>query len=132
MVASRKQDPGEIKPIYVIYGADAFLRREALVMITHLVLGGADEHLAFSDYEGDSANLADVFDDLRTPPFLAERRLVAVKDADSFITRHRQALETYVTAPSDVGVLVLICRSFPSNTRLAKAAFPVGLPGPSA
>jgi DNA polymerase-3 subunit delta len=126
MAASRKQAPDEIRPIHVICGSDAFLRREALTAITQRVLGGADEHLAFSDHDGDTAGLADVLDDLRTPPFLAEQRLVVVANADAFVSKHRKALEDYVASPSDCGVLVLVCRSFPSNTRLAKAAARVG------
>ncbi len=126
MVASRERIEERRAPVHVICGSDAYLKREALAEVTRRVLGDAEPHMAFADYEGGSATLADVLDDLRTPPFLAEVRLVVVSDADPFITAHRQALETYVESPSSTGVLVLVCRSFPSNTRLAKAVARIG------
>src|SRR5262249_43467628 len=48
------------------------------------------------------------------------RRLVVVENADPFVTRHRAALEKYVSQPAETGILVLDVKSWPSNTRLAK------------
>lgn len=126
MVASPGETERPLKPIFVIHGPDAYLRREALTEVTRRVLGDVEDHLAFADYEGDSAGLADVLDDVRTPPFLAPVRLVIVRDADGFVSKHRRSLETYVESPSSVGVLVLLCRSFPGNTKLAKMVARVG------
>jgi DNA polymerase III subunit delta len=106
--------------VYAVFGAEAFLKREALVRITHQALGNADRSFSMSEYEGPSAELAPIMDDLRTLPFLAERRLVIVREADPFITRFRPELEDYADKPTSTGVLVLECKSLPSNTRLYK------------
>lgn len=122
----KKDTPTTPVPVYVVCGTDEFLKRQAVQRIVSAVLGEDSQHLALSPFDGPTAELADVLDELRTLPFLAERRLVVVRDADAFITKHRAALEHYLTEPSDWGVLLLVCRSFPANTRLAKLAARVG------
>jgi DNA polymerase III subunit delta len=115
-------------PIHVVFGPEAFLKRQAIASIVDTTLADADRSLAISEYDGAAAGLtaADVLDDLRTLPFLTECRLVLVRDADAFITRHRQALEEYVGNPSPTGVLLLECRSFPATTRLYKRVNALG------
>jgi len=76
--------------------------------------------MAMAEYDGDSARLADVLDEVRTASLLAPIRLVVVRDADDFVSAHREALEKYVQSPSPTGVLVLVCRSWPATTRLYK------------
>jgi DNA polymerase-3 subunit delta len=126
MAAKRKKP--ERAAAYGICGADAFLKRQAVESITNRVLGDADRSLTLSEYDGSSASLelASVLDDLRTLPFLAEQRLVIVREADSFITRYRGELETYMESPSSCGVLILECKSLPGNTRLHKRINAVG------
>jgi len=91
-----------------------------------------DRTLALNVYEGNRTaeqggpTIRTVLEDLATLPFLAERRVVVIRDADGFISAHRERLEKYVAAPSPTGVLVLECRSFPKTTRLYKAAVAAG------
>ncbi len=115
-----------IKPVYGVYGADEFLRTEAIGRITRDVLGDRPEPMAISDYDGTKASLAEVLDDVRTLPFFGGVRLVIVRDADDLITKHREALERYVAAPSETGVLVLICTSLNKQWRLTRAIEKVG------
>lgn len=128
MSAKRKSSKSEDAGAYAVCGADAFLKRQAVDAIMHSVLGDADRSLTLSEYEGSSAalELASVLDDLRTLPFLAEKRLVIVTEADAFITRYRSELETYLESPSACGVLLLECKSLPANTRLHKRINQVG------
>lgn len=115
-------------PIYVVSGPEEFLKQEAIQEIIAKVLGNADRALSLSEYDGASAGvvLADVLDDARTLPFLAERRLVMVREADAFVTRYRTELETYLDDPSPNGVLLLECKSFPGTTRLYKRVQAIG------
>ncbi|MBN2447121.1 MAG: DNA polymerase III subunit delta, partial [Phycisphaerae bacterium] len=114
--------------VYVVCGAEAFLKREAINAISDRALAGADRALALTEYDGASAALAlaEVLDELRTLPFLAPRRLVIVRNADPFITRYRQELEDYAEKPSPTGVLLIECKSLPANTRLYKRVQAVG------
>jgi DNA polymerase-3 subunit delta len=109
----------ELKSIYVIHGDDAYLRREAVRAAIRAVLPESDD-VGASRFEGASARLADVVDELFTLPFFSKRRVVLVDDADPFVTSHRKELEAYFEAPSSTGYLILVVKSWPSNTRLAK------------
>ncbi|MGQ9648578.1 MAG: DNA polymerase III subunit delta [Phycisphaerae bacterium] len=128
MPAAKEKSSPAHPVIYVVCGPELFLRQEAIQEIVRRVLGGADRSLSLSEYDGTSTGLelADVLDDTRTLPFLAEKRLVMVRDADAFVTRYRAELEEYLDDPSPYGVLLLECKSFPATTRLYRRAQVVG------
>jgi DNA polymerase-3 subunit delta len=115
--------------IIVIYGDEDFQKQTALAAALNALLPPeVDRTLALTTYDGAQGeeqggpSFAAVADDLATLPFLSPRRVVVVRDADRFITAARERLERWVAAPPPTGTLILECRSFPSNTRLAKAA----------
>lgn len=109
--------------VYVVYGADDFLRRGQLDALLSKLMGGEGDGLGLTTIDGSSKDtqLSDVLDALRTPSLLASETVVCVRDADNFVTEHRSRLEDYVSAPSPDGILVLECRSWRSNTKLHKA-----------
>lgn len=120
-------------PIVVIYGDDPHRKSVALTeAVDALLPPGVDRALALTAYEGGRSadqggpTPAAVFEDLATLPLLADRRVVVIRDADSFISAQRDKLERYLDRPSPTGVLVLECRTFPKTTRLHKAALAVG------
>jgi DNA polymerase-3 subunit delta len=116
-----------VRPVYAVAGDEAYLRAEALAAIERAVLGDADPAWAVARFAGETAGLADVLDELRMVPLLAKRRVVLVEDADKFVSAHRKELEGYVDRPSANNVLVLAVKTWPSNTRLAKAVEAKGL-----
>ena len=117
--------PSPIHPIYAIVSPSRFLRSDAL---DHLLgaMGDAGGPVAPARFEGPSAVLANVLDEVRTPSLLGERRVVVVDDADPFITAHRTKLESYASTPSDCGSLIFLCNSLPKTTRLSKIIQKVG------
>jgi len=115
------------KPIYALFGDDAFLRREAVSTILRSALGGVSDEQAATRFPGESASLADVFDEVRTLPFLVKARIVVVENADTFVTAHRRELEAFAERPPSSGHLVLSVKSWPSNTKLAKLIEKVGI-----
>ncbi|WP_165227650.1 DNA polymerase III subunit delta [Aquisphaera insulae] len=117
-----------VKPVYVIHGEDVYLRRESAGAIRRAVLGEDADELAMRRFEGGGASLADVMDELRTLPFFSKRRVVLVEDADTFVTRTRKDLEGYIEAPSGTGVLALMVKAWPSNTKLYKLVAASGMP----
>jgi DNA polymerase-3 subunit delta len=116
-----------VKPVYAVFGDDAFLRKETLTAIGKTVLHDAEDDLGFVRFAGDQASLADVLDEVRTLPFFSKRKVVVVESADPFVTAHRKELEAYAEHPSTAGVLVLSVKLWPSNTKLAKQVEKVGL-----
>lgn len=116
---------GEIKPVYVLYGTDDFLRVEYRKRIISQIIGQADPQTSVTSLDA-TAELAEVLDDLRTVPFLAPRRAVIITDADAFVSAYRQQLEKYLDSPSATGSLILTVSSWPKNTRLAKLVAKIG------
>lgn len=120
---------GEVRhPFVVIFGDEEFRKSAALSdALRDLIPADADRDLILSEYDGQKSpdsggpSAAAVFDDLNTLPFLADRRIVLIRDADAFISASRESLDRYCTAPSPTGTLILLCRSFPKTTRIAKA-----------
>jgi len=121
-------------PLIVVFGDDDHQRSSAVTQALDELLPPlvVDRALALSAYDGARSadqggpSLAAVLEDLATLPFLAERRVVLIRDADAFVSAHRERLEKYVAAPSPTGALILECRSFPKTTRLYKSAIAAG------
>lgn len=113
------------KPIYVLAGSDATLRREKQDQLVADLIGQADPQTCLSTHDA-TALLADVLDELRTLPFLAPHRVVIVRDAEAFISANRDALEAYLDRPAASGTLILTVGNFDSRTRLAKKVPKVG------
>ncbi len=102
--------------LYALVGDDSFLQLEAIRRIAS-ALG---EDVQRNDFDGESAQLADVMDELRSFSMFATAKLVVIRSADEFISRYRSEMEDYVQAPSDSATLVLRCKSLPGNQKISK------------
>lgn len=122
-----KKGKAEIRPVFVAFGDEPFLRRQAVLKIRDAVVGPEPDDFTLAEHVGGSVSLAAVLDDLHTPPFIGDRRLVVVEDADPFVSAHREALLRYVEAPTECGVLLLEVQSWSATTKLYKAVEQVGL-----
>ena len=58
--------------------------------------------------------------------FGAGRPLVIVQQADDFVSGNRGDLEQLLDEPIGKGILLLVVKSWPGNTRLAKKAAKTG------
>jgi DNA polymerase-3 subunit delta len=105
--------------LFAVVSKDRGLRNEALRELVERLSPGADT-LGPAKFDGESAGLAEVLDEVRTPSLLGECRIVVVEEADEFITTNRAALEKYCGNPSDTGTLILACQTMPKTTRLYK------------
>ncbi|MBN2270927.1 MAG: DNA polymerase III subunit delta [Sedimentisphaerales bacterium] len=122
MPQSKAKSKSEHALIYVLSGKDeALVVAEARKLLDELI-APEQRVTGLLDVEGPGVSPADVLDELRTLPFLAERRVVLVRKADEFISKddNRRILERYFDAPCSTGILVLLVRSWPSNTKLAR------------
>ncbi|MBO49575.1 MAG: DNA polymerase III subunit delta [Planctomycetaceae bacterium] len=113
-------DAQGVPPVVVLVGGEEFLVRQSAAAIAGAIFGDdADEGL--SRRNGDEVQWRDVHDELATVSMFASQRVVFVERADEFIKKNRPVLENYVAGPVRNSVLVLQPKSFPGNTRLAKA-----------
>lgn len=119
-MADRTTQNETLPPIHAVFGAEGFLRAEALARISRGVLGDAADAQGRTDFDGTTAAPAEVFDECRTPSLFTARRLIVVNDADDFVSAHRSAIENYAENPAPGAVLALLCQSWGRNTRLFK------------
>ena len=126
MAAKTKKSKSGFKSIYVVSGKDAFLVGEECRRLLDALLPAEQRAMALYQVPGKEADITEVLDELRTLPFLAERRVVLITDADEFISANRDLLEKYFENPSPSGVLVLRAQTWRKNTRLAKKLSAVG------
>ena len=141
MAKTQKTSTASQPPVYAIFGPDDYLRRQAVERVKTEVLGDDRDRMALAEFEGETAQLADVLDECRTASLLAPTRLIIVYSADKFLRvpktddgegdevnanipvrqeDRRGLLEKYLQSPSPTGVLVLVAKSWPKTTRLYK------------
>ena len=121
-------------PVIVLFGPERHLRLESLRLVVREVLGSdgdddedADDDPGLTRISGRDADLTSVCDELRTVSMWGDARVVAIDDADDFVSKHRTGLEKYCDHPAKKSVLVLDVRSWPKNTKLAKRVAKMGL-----
>ncbi len=122
-----------IPPAIVIFGEERFEKAERTRRaMDDLLPPEVDRGMALCEYDGAAREdqggpvFAAVADDLRTLPFLSDRRVVVIREADAFISASREPLERYFDSPAPSATLVLECRTFPKTTRLYKAVARAG------
>src|SRR5689334_6421379 len=104
--SSSKSGPSADTRILVLYGPEEMQKRQALADL-RAALAGKDGEVETVNFDGKSAALADVFDELRSMSLMQNPKIVLVDDADVFVTAHREPLERYAANPSDTATLVL-------------------------
>ena len=113
--------PAKRQPVYALVGDEDFLKWHARERIIANVLGDEDPAFAVAVYAGEKLDFSTARNELETLPFVGPCRVVIVESADAFVTKYRPELEAYFAKPSSAGVLVLDVKTFPENTKLAKA-----------
>lgn len=102
--------PGSLKAAWLVAGKDPSLVADALAGLLPELLGKADRSLVLEDFSGDELDLASVVDACRTPPFLADRRVILVrvvaKDGH-FDQDQLMVLASYLDEPLETTKLVV-------------------------
>lgn len=112
--------------IYVISGKDEPLVGAECKKLLEELLEPEQKMTGLLDADASSVSVSEVLDELRTVPFLTDKRVVVIKSADDFVSENRQILEKYFSNPSPTGVLVLTVSSWMPQTKLAKQLPSVG------
>ncbi|MGE5296194.1 MAG: DNA polymerase III subunit delta [Solirubrobacterales bacterium] len=112
--------------IHVIAGKDESLVGAKAQELVDELLDAQQRMTALLTVDGDEAVVSEVLDELKTVPFLADKRVVLVKNADGFVSKNREFLEHYFEKPANTGILILTVGSWDARTRLAKMLPKVG------
>jgi DNA polymerase-3 subunit delta len=106
--------------IYVIAGREESLVNAHCHKLLDKLLEPSQRTTGLFDAEAASIPASEVLDELRTAPFLTDKRVVLVKDADKFISANRPTLEKYFDNPCSTGRLIFTVRTWDARTILAK------------
>ncbi len=112
--------------IYVIAGKEDSLVNARCRELLDELLEPSQRVTGLFDAEPASASVSEVLDELRTVPFLTDKRVVLIKRAGDFISQNREFLEKYFDNPCSTGRLILTVSSWDSRTKLAKKLSNVG------
>lgn len=114
-------------PVVAISGNSGHLKHAGVKAICDQILGTGDDDFSLTRWTGKDVDLATVCDELATVSMWGDARIVVLDDADEFITKYRAGLERYLQAPAQKSVLVLVVKSWPKSTKLAKRVDKIGL-----
>ena len=135
--------------VYVIAGEDPSLVNAEYTKIIDQLVPPDQRDAGLLVVDADKAIIAEILDELRTLPFFTKRKIVALRNADKFISAsnqedeedeqdkqdgqrppagssNREILERYFESPCSTGILVMTVKSWPKNTRLAKKLPAIG------
>ncbi len=112
--------------VIIVVGKDKYLRSQEVRKLERELLGDGEGEIGASRFDGKTADVAAVLDDVRTLPFFAKQKVVIVADADPFIKANRPVLEKYFDNPPPEGTLILVCDTWLKNTKLAKKVPKIG------
>jgi DNA polymerase-3 subunit delta len=126
MVKSKGEPKKKQEPIYVIVGEEKSLVDAECEKLLESELSPEQRVTGLFNADPAEVSATEVLDELRTLPFLTERRVVLVKGADKFVSENRELLEKYFDNPCPTGILILTVSSWPAQTKLAKRLPAVG------
>ena len=117
---------GQPLAAYLVRGGDAVLRAEAVRALVGELVGTEDAALVVEEHEaGDDGDLSAMVEAARTPPFLADRRVVVGREIGAASSEALQPLLAYLAGPLATTSLVLVTgergRLSPKLTSAVKA-----------
>ncbi|MDD4957638.1 MAG: DNA polymerase III subunit delta [Candidatus Omnitrophica bacterium] len=104
---------------YLIIGDDVYIRDREREKIRDKYLSGGDKELNYSVFgPGDMENISDA---LGTMPFLSDRRVIAVKEAQDLSQESWDIIASYLAKPHESSILILVVNAaFSSNKNYRK------------
>ena len=106
--------------IYVIAGKEDSLVNAHCSKLLDKLLEPSQRTTGLFDADAATVTVSEVLDELRTSPFLTDKRVVLVKGADKFISENRDLLEKYFDNPCPTGRLIFTVKTWDARMRLAK------------
>lgn len=112
----------KFSPIYIIQIDDQepALLEEQLDFLLNQLLEGTDPDMALLRVDPDKAEPNEIFDELRTLPFLTPKRIVLIRSANKFISKNRDSLGKYCDNPSPTGILILTVTKLDARLKITK------------
>ena len=114
---------GEFKPVYLICGEEAFLKKSYKNRMKDAMVG--DDTMNFHYFEGKGLDLKEIISLADTMPFFADRRLILV-DGSGFFKSAQEELAAYLPQMPDTTCLVFAESEVDKRNRLYKRVKELG------
>jgi DNA polymerase III subunit delta len=101
--------------VYYLYGEDDFLKEQAIQQLVAAAVDPATRDFNFEIRRASEVDAETLGSLLGTPPMMAERRVLVVRDVGALRRDARAALDRYVKAPARDAVVIL---TTPAGTRV--------------
>ncbi|NUQ19673.1 MAG: DNA polymerase III subunit delta [Gemmatimonadaceae bacterium] len=98
----------QFAPVYYVHGEDDFLKEDAVKQLVAAVVDPATRDFNFEVRRGNEVDAGTLASLLDTPPMMAERRMLVVRDVGALKKDARAALDRYLTRPSADTVVALV------------------------
>jgi DNA polymerase-3 subunit delta len=99
---------GPFAPAYYVYGEDEYRKDELLRDLTNALVDPATREFNLDVFRGAETNPEQLASLLNTPPMMATRRAVVVRDTGALTKDARATLDRYLDRPAPDSVLVLV------------------------
>jgi DNA polymerase-3 subunit delta len=99
---------GSFAPAYYLYGDDDYVKAEELERAIDAAIDPATRDFNFENLRGGDVDAASLGSILATPPMMAERRAVVIRDVSAMKKDARTALDTYLERPSSDVLVMLV------------------------
>ena len=111
---------GQFKNIYVLYGEEAYLKKQYKERMTRAMIPDGDT-MNYACYEGKGIPVAEVIDLAETMPFFAERRLIVIENSGLFKSASSELAE-YLKEIPETTCLLFVENEIDKRGKLYKAA----------
>jgi len=118
-------DARAFAPVYYLHGDDDYLKEQSLQELLDAALDASTRDFNCEVRDGAALDAETIGSLLGTPPMLAERRAVVVRDAQALKKAARQQLDRYLQSPARDTLLVLVTPAGQAvDAALAHASLP--------
>lgn len=110
---------GQFKKVYLLYGEEAYLKKQCRDNLTKALLPGGDT-MNYAHFEGKGTEPAKLIDLAETMPFFAERRLIVVENSGLFKSPAPELAE-YIRQMPDTACFLFVEEEVDKRGKLFKA-----------
>lgn len=114
----------EFKPVYLIYGEEAFLKKSYKNQMREAIAG--DDTMNSHSFEGKGMDLKEIISLADTMPFFGEKRLIMIEDSGLFKSGGGETLVEYLPHMPDTTCIVFVESEVDKRNRLYKKVKDLG------
>ena len=122
-ILSQHIKSGEFKSVYLIYGAEDYLRKQYRDKMKLAIVG--EDTMNYSYFEGKGISVKGLIDLGETLPFFSERRLIIVENS-GFFSSSQDELAAYLKEMPETACFIFVEKDVDKRNKLFKTISSLG------